>query len=474
MNRPLRSPALFAIVGGAALLLGGFAILRVLADALADAGVDPVAARSIRNTILLTLAALAVLLFGVALIAGRAYARALATAREWLLARTRGDITTPAPAFAVAELAELVSAAERLAAVVASREQHAAREGAEVSVLLDAISEAILQLDHSGRVLRANPAARALLGLTADSIGRPVAALIRNAQLRRLLEDATRGEMPAAEIALDERRVVVAARGMHGAGSNGGVVVTFLDLTEVRRLEGVRRDFVANVSHELKTPLTSIRGYIETMITDPDMPQDVQRQFLDVVHRNASRLQHIVDDLLDLSRLESGGWVPELHDVDAATVIEDVWSSCRERAEQCRIRFVAPDTTATVRADPGGLRQILSNLFDNALRHTPEGGTIQVELHDATNDRAPRAGNQRGRYIEFEVRDTGSGIPSDALPRIFERFYRVDPARSRADGGTGLGLSIVRHLVESMGGEISATSALGKGTTISFRLPAAE
>src|SRR5690606_513586 len=294
--------------------------------------------------------------------------------------RTRGDITTPPPAFAVAELAELVSAAERLAAVVASREQHAAREGAEVSVLLDAISEAILQLDHSGRVLRANPAARALLGLTADSIGRPVAALIRNAQLRRLLEDATRGEMPAAEIALDERRVVVAARGMHGAGSNGGVVVTFLDLTEVRRLEGVRRDFVANVSHELKTPLTSIRGYIETLQTD-EVPQETQRQFLDVIRRNAERLHNIVDDLLDLSRIESGGWKPDLPAVNPLEIARDVWAGTLEQQPAAReLTFTATGDSFPTTADPEALRHVLGNLFDNAVRYTPPGGAITVRV----------------------------------------------------------------------------------------------
>jgi two-component system phosphate regulon sensor histidine kinase PhoR len=279
----------------------------------------------------------------------------------------------------------------------------------------------------------------------------------------------------ATELTMDERRVLVSARPLPAAGNrNGGAVLAFVDLTELRRLEGVRRDFVANVSHELKTPLTSIRGYVETLLSDEQLPPDMRRQFLEVVHKNADRLHHIVDDLLDLSRLQSGGWRPELHEVNALDVIDDVWSACRDRAEKRAIVFVPPHEPVTVLADAGGLRQVLSNLFDNALRYTPYGGRIEVTTHQAT----PLTGNGNGAaaehdsFVTFEVRDTGSGIPSDALPRIFERFYRVDPARSRAEGGTGLGLSIVKHLVESMGGDVRAESELGKGTVVRFRLPA--
>src|SRR5690606_22078148 len=215
----------------------------------------------------------------------------------------------------------------------------------------------------------------------------------------------------------------------------------------------------------------------ETLLGDPDLPDDMQQQFLGVVQKNAERLHHIVDDLLDLSRLESGGWRPELHDVNALDVIEDVWASCAEHARERRITFVPPAQQTVVRADPGGRRQALTNLFDNAVRYTPDNGRIEVRAvpvhaNGSTPPHPDPEGARKG-YIAFEVRDTGAGIPSDALPRIFERFYRADPARSRAEGGTGLGLSIVKHLVESMGGDIAAESVLGKGTTIRFRLPAA-
>ncbi|HEX6309733.1 MAG TPA: ATP-binding protein [Longimicrobiales bacterium] len=480
-GRPLRTTQLFALVSLAALALAGIAIWQVVDSALRDAGVDATAADDVRSALLPTLAALGAILLGVVITAARAYARSLRRVRELMLSRARGDAGVHRPDLAVRELDDLLNAAERLAVRVTTHEANAEREGADVSVLLDAITDGIIQVDGSGRIVRANPAASALLGLTQSAVGKPIRTQIRHAQLRRLLEHAIAGTAQATtELVLEDRRVMVSARPLRYAnGRSGGAVVAFVDLTEIRRLEGVRRDFVANVSHELKTPLTSIRGYVETLMSEQDLPAATQRDFLEIVRKNAERLQHIVDDLLDLSRLESGGWRPDIRDINVRDAVEDAWTSCGERAARKSIGFAASALDRLVQADPDGLRHVLSNLFDNALRHTPEGGRIEVRI--AEPPAAARARNGRGaavdaaasRYIAIEVRDTGSGIPSDALPRIFERFYRADPARSRAEGGTGLGLSIVRHIVERMGGDVEAESELGKGTTIRFTLPAA-
>lgn len=408
------------------------------------------------------------------------------------LARDPAARTTPHAPFA--ELEPLAAAAARVAADLAERLDRAVSERADLALLLDSVTDGILQLGAGGRIVRANPAARRLLGLPADAEGKPVSALVRNAELRETLTHALAGGTgEPTEIALDGRRVLVVARAAPGpsgaageaAGDAGrrGAVAVFVDLTEVRRLEVVRRDFVANVSHELKTPLTSIRGYAETLLAD-DVPAEMRRGFLEAVARNAARLQSIVDDLLDLSRIESGGWKPAAIAVDIAAAARDTWAPFAERARQRSVRFDVAAEGVSVLADPDALCQVLANLFDNALRYTPEGGTISVRAvpaapaaerpADATA-RAGRADARRdaGARVGIEVRDTGTGIPSDALPRIFERFYRVDPARSRAEGGTGLGLSIVKHLVESMGGDVTAESVLGKGTTIRFTLPAA-
>jgi two-component system, OmpR family, phosphate regulon sensor histidine kinase PhoR len=473
-----RKAALSEVLLAATLIgvvIAGVVILRVLAGALAQAGVGEAEAERIRGAVAAAGLVLVVAAFVVAALVGRFVNRSLYRLRARLLDGARADEPRRLLFWELHEVAAVSAAAERMAAHVAEREAELQRDAAEIAVLLDAISEGILQLGAGGRIVRANPRARAMLRLSHDSIGQVVATQIRNVELRSILDRAAAGEpVQNAELTMDGRRLLVSARPLAGTAdlSGEGAVVGFVDLTEVRRLEGVRRDFVANVSHELKTPLTSIRGYAETLLSD-DLPPDMQRQFLEVVHKNADRLHHIVEDLLDLSRLESGGWRSNLADVDALDMVQDVWSGCVDRATRRSITFQPPAAAHSVRADPGGLRQVLSNLLDNALRYTPEGGDIQVvtrlETVDASNGAAPGSGQQ---LVVFEVRDSGSGIPSDALPRIFERFYRVDTARSRSDGGTGLGLSIVKHLVESMGGDVMAESEFGKGTVIRFRLPA--
>jgi signal transduction histidine kinase len=237
-------------------------------------------------------------------------------------------------------------------------------------------------------------------------------------------------------------------------------VTTLLDITELRRLEQVRRDFVANASHELKTPLTAIRGFAETLVED-EPPAALRRQFLLSIAANTLRLQRLVDDLLDLSRLEAGGWSAGRAVVDVADVVVDAWDLTVEAKQENR-RF-SLDGEASVLGDRDGLVQIFRNLLENAVRHTEDGGHIKVSVK-ATDE---------GHTTRLEVKDDGEGIPARALPRIFERFYRADSSRARDFGGTGLGLAIVKHLVSAMGGEVGATSSLGKGTTIWFTVPTA-
>jgi two-component system, OmpR family, phosphate regulon sensor histidine kinase PhoR len=462
----LRLPVLGALAVLAVAAVCAVIVLQTVQASLADAGANAPSIARVSGRLTAVLMTVTVLLAAGGYLAGRGLTVGLARLRAGVLGRARGD-GAALPDFQLRELHDLAGAIDRLSARDAAREAEARAEHAGIAIMLDAISDGILHVNGQGRVLRFNPAAAALLGVDASAVGEPVEKLVRHSELRGILQRAAAGAaVGAAEIALDERRLLVSARPMNDAGGDAdGAVVVFVDLTQLRRLEGVRRDFVANVSHELKTPLTSIRGYVETLLEDDALPVETRRQFLDVVRKNAERLQHIVDDLLDLSRLESGGWRPELQVVDARSIIDDVWSGCSARAAERRITFTAPAGDVPVLADPGGLRQVLANLLDNALRHTPEGGSVEV---------AACVEPAEPGLVAFEVRDTGAGIPSDALSRIFERFFRVDPARSRADGGTGLGLSVVKHLVESMGGDVSAESELGRGTTIRFRLPAVE
>lgn len=382
------------------------------------------------------------------------------------LRRARGG-RDPFSRPAIAELHRLAGTIERMATEMEARADSLDRERDELSLLVQSVSEGILLVGPDQRVMHANPAARLLLGLPDDCRGQPLAALVRHGELRQIVESAAEGESAAAEVDLDDRLLLVVPRPVPAAGGDEegiSVVVVLIDLTQIRRLEGVRRDFVANVSHELKTPLTSIQGYVETLRTE-DLGTELRNQFLEVIQKNAHRLQSIVDDLLDLSRIESGGWTPEIEDFDPATIIADTWDGLARRGRERGISYIREPGVSQVRADPSALRHILVNLFDNAIRHTDEGGTISVAVRPAANgDRS---------MVRIEVTDDGTGIPIEDLPRIFERFYRADPARSRAEGGTGLGLSIVKHLAESMDGDVAAESELGKGTTIRISLPAA-
>jgi signal transduction histidine kinase len=236
--------------------------------------------------------------------------------------------------------------------------------------------------------------------------------------------------------------------------------------TQLDALEKTRRDFVANVSHELRTPLTIVGGFAETLVEDDDIPAANRRQFAQSILDNTRRMQRIVDDLLDLSRIESGGWVPRPVDTDLRAAIADASALVRDAAQRKGLTIdtqVAADA-ARVRVDRTALRQILTNLSENAIRHTPSGGSITIFTS------AGQVDNRSGVWVG--VRDTGEGIAPDHLPRVFERFYRVDTGRSRDTGGTGLGLAIVRHLAEAHGGAAQASSEPGAGTTIRVFFPA--
>lgn len=323
----------------------------------------------------------------------------------------------------------------------------------ELQALIDWIGEAVVALSGDGKVLRTNRAAVNLLGIPKPVPGAHLGDLITHPGLRALLEESVVSPFLGRDFALGDRRLSVSARSVDG----GGAVVTFLDVTEIRRLETVRRDFVANVSHELKTPLTSVRGFAETLLED-DPPEELRRTFLSSIRANTLRLQDLVDDFLDLSRLESGGWVAQKEDVDLGPVVQDLWDSFHEGASALGLTF-SLEGDATVSADVQGVIQVFRNLIANAIRYTPEGGSITVEI------------TEEGSVTQVEVRDTGIGIPASALPRVFERFFRVDSARGRAEGGTGLGLSIVRHLVGAMGGKVWAESEPGTGTSFFLILP---
>ncbi len=380
------------------------------------------------------------------------------------------------------ELGDLAAALDALADQLQQRLAQLEEERFETQALIDSMSEGVLALSPTGIVRRANPAARQMFSLPEHAEGIRPEAVTRRPEFLRLVSLALAGEaVPPTELQSDGRSLLVTAHPL----PDGGAVLVFLDVSELRRLEGVRRDFVANASHELKTPLTAIRGYSETLL-DAELPAELRARFAEVVKENADRLQRIVDDLLDLSRIESGGWSLAVEPVRLSDLAGEAWRAQLGPAGGKNVAFALDiqEGSEVAMGDAAALHQVFTNLFSNAVRYTPSGGSVTVrarpiaELHRISRSRRAAAGVREavpsadGRWIQVEVIDTGSGIPSGHLPRIFERFYRVDPARSRAEGGTGLGLAIVRHLVEAHGGQLEAESEVGRGTTIRFTLRA--
>ncbi len=400
------------------------------------------------------LAALVVAVVAASLLA-RSFAQPIEELRDVAIALADGDMSPRPTLLGTGEVGDLGEALRRLAAQSSTRMQALRAEEAMLVALTESLNEGVVAVDARQRVVRINETARRILRLR-EPVPFPADYLPRDRMMRDALSAVLRGEefMPS-EVRVDDRTLSLTARPL----ANGGAILALYDLTPYRRLEAVRRDFVANVSHELRTPLTVISGFVETL-ADEELPSDLRRQFLGMTAVNVRRMQRIVDDLLDLSRIESGGWLPNPAELDLRSLTNEITSPLRDQALSKGVQLVIciPDDVRTAYADPTAARQILSNLTENALRHT-NAGSVTLFAESAPDG------------IWLGVRDTGSGIPDEHLPRIFERFYRADPGRSREAGGTGLGLAIVRHLSEAHGGRVRAESAVGSGTTIAALFP---
>jgi signal transduction histidine kinase len=393
--------------------------------------------------------------FVLALIFSRSVSRPVRELRDVATSIAAGDLDARPSLSAPGEVGDLALALHGMTEELGRRMEALREEDALLTALVDSLSEGVLALNDRGAVVRINERGRQLLRITAP-VPFPGEMLPRNATMREAIDAALGGEITEpAELQVAGHTLAVTARPL----AVGGAVVTLFDLTLIRRLEIVRRDFAANVSHELKTPLTVVHGFAETLLQDDELPPEQRRHFAAAIVANATRMQRIVDDLLDLSRIESGGWAPDPASVDLAGLVRDVFTTVERRAQAKGISLAADVASRNrVIADPTALRQVLCNLVENAVRYTNSGSvTVQTE-------------NGHGG-VWIHVRDTGVGIPTEHLARIFERFYRVDPSRSRNEGGTGLGLAIVKHLVEAHGGRVRAESQVGRGTTVSAFFP---
>lgn len=349
------------------------------------------------------------------------------------------------------------------------------RDSRRLSAVLSGMAEGVMAVDARRRLLFANASAYRLFGLDSTAVGRLVPELIRSPQFQQAVESALSGPDPyRGEISLagpeELPRVQARILSVQGAPLPGAppaaAVLVFHDVTDLRRLERMRQDFVANASHELKTPLASIKAYTETLLDWGLKDDNVNVRFLKQIDEQADRLNQLVLDLLSLARLESNAGVFHHAPLAIVPVVLDCVESLRGRAEGKSLKYGIDDSetldeSLVVVADEEAIRQILDNLIDNAIKYTPEGGSVRIGCRPAEDREA----------VVLEVMDSGLGIPRDDLPRIFERFYRVDKARSRELGGTGLGLSIVKHVVQSLGGEITVSSRVGGGSRFTVRIP---
>jgi len=351
---------------------------------------------------------------------------------------------------------------------VRQRQQQTATEAkAQQQVLFNSMLEGLLLLDRNRRIYLANRAFNNLFGQTTELRGKTILEALRVHELAALVERAERdGQVLDYELKLPELNErwlqVNAAVILDSAGEREGTILVFRDLTRLKQLERTREEFVANVSHELRTPLSHIKGYVETLLDGAKDDPEVSSRFLETIARNADRLRLLIEDLLTISELESGRVTLTLQSVSLHPLVQKVLDDFKARAKGKNVTLSNDVPELSARADSTRLEQVLSNLVDNAIKYGCAEGHVTVA-----------AGLGEDEKVEISVKDDGPGLPPEALERVFERFYRVDKARSREQGGTGLGLSIVKHIVQGHGGRVWAKSEPGDGATFFFTLPVA-
>jgi two-component system phosphate regulon sensor histidine kinase PhoR len=385
----------------------------------------------------------------------------------------RGDFSRPSFEYGRDEIGTVARVLDASVRELGSRLEASTAERAQLRSILAGMFEGVVLVNRDRRLVLTNAAARSMLQLPDDAEGRHFKDLIRDSDILQLLAQALApGEPPESrEVRLarspDRAFIATGVRVAGGPASAeahepaGGAVLVLHDVTDLRRADRVRRDFVANVSHELRTPLTAVRGYVEALLDAPPSDEADRRRFLEIISRHTLRMERLVRDLLRLARLDAGQEVLEQAPVplDAlVTGVETEMETALERKQQRLMRMLSPDADV-VSGDPAKLHDVLRNLVENAINYGPDGSDVEV------------ASSKTPAGVAITVSDRGPGIPPDDVPRIFERFYRVDRSRSRDPGGTGLGLAIVKHLVGLHHGTVSAAAREGGGTVVTVLLP---
>lgn len=431
--------------------IGGGVARIALALTEVDAAIE-----RLRNVISIAFVLALVVAVVISSVAAQMASRTARSLTEAARKMAEGDLGTRTRAAGNDEFAELGATLDQLAHSLSTTLDELRAERDRMRSVLTGMQEGLLLVDGERRVALVNPALREMLLLGADVEGKSPLEVIRHAELVRLLDQArdensaTTGEIELE--GLKPRRLLVHVVPIDGEA--GDLLAVFVDVTHLRRLETLRRDFVANASHELRTPVAAIQSAAETLQAAVKSDPKGAEQFANMIVRNADRLRNLIDDLLDLSRIESHDFKLNLEPLEVSSVVEPVLDFFRERAERKEIILEGDVTPPTVRAlaDRRALEHVLTNLVDNAVKYCGSGSRVTVRAR------------HEGAAVKLFVSDNGPGIAPEHLPRLFERFYRVDAGRSRELGGTGLGLAIVKHLVEAMGGAVLVESEPGSGT----------
>jgi two-component system phosphate regulon sensor histidine kinase PhoR len=385
----------------------------------------------------------------------RRYSKPIDGMRHMARRVAHGDFSGRAPPRAEAELGELAMALNEMSSQLESRLRELDEEKEDLAAILAGMAEGVLVTDAAGKIRLMNRALREQFELTDAALGKTPLEALRNVDLEQVIAAPSARELTFLTPA--ERTFAVNAATLR---NRTGTVVVFHDITRIKRLENIRKEFVANVSHELRTPLSNIKGYVETLIEAPPPDPVTGKQFLQTIKKNSRRLEVLLNDLLTISALESQQAKLEFKPVSlrevAAAAVEEL--ATQAAAKSITVSVEIPPPFPPIRGDAERLHQVFVNLLDNAIKYTPTNGRVTVTAKPADAE------------VEVCVADNGSGIEAKHLPHIFERFYRVDKARSRELGGTGLGLSIVKHIVQAHGGKVWAESEVGKGSSFYFVL----
>jgi two-component system phosphate regulon sensor histidine kinase PhoR len=403
---------------------------------------------------------------GAAYLVARSLSRPVQVLTKTAAAIAGGDLSQRFRRYPPHEIGALGRAFDQMADNLQSKINDLTRSRDRLEAILRGMVEGVLVTDDQGHILLANRALKQMLALSVDPLGRLPSEIIRNAEMIEALEEVLAGkDYVLREIStLGDRPRHLEAHVVHLSYAEGqaGVVCVLHDVTERKRVEKMRRDLVANVSHELRTPLTAVRGAAETMLDGAlDSPQ-YARHFAELILRQSRRLERLVQDLLELARLESGEAAPKVQTIQAAELVDQVLDAVGQAAADSGVELERrlPKEPLAFKADARQIEQALLNLLDNAIKYSRRGDKVTLSM------------NHTADQVVIKVSDTGPGIAAEHLPRIFERFYRVDTNRSRELGGTGLGLAIVKHIAQGHGGRVAVESTPGRGSTFRLILPA--